>query len=149
MRPFTAILGIAVAVDRANVDTDVLIPINRLIGTPPAELGRFLFEPWRYQEDGTPDPGFPLNQPRYAGTEVLVAGANFGCGSSREHAVWALASYGIRCVVAPTFGDGRTPGPVIVGRSPEGDAAQQACPFDESLFDAEKVRAAIRAQGDG
>ena len=105
MRPFTTLAGTAVPVDRANVDTDVLIPINRLIGTPPAELGRFLFEPWRYLPDGAPDPEFPLNQPRFAGAEVLVAGENFGCGSSREHAVWALASFGIRCVVAPTFGD--------------------------------------------
>ena len=105
MTPFRAVSARAVAIDRANVDTDVLIPINRLIGTPPAELGRFLFEPWRYLGDGQPDPDFPLNQPRYAGAEVLVAGENFGCGSSREHAVWALASFGIRCVVAPSFGD--------------------------------------------
>ena len=105
MRPFTTLSGTAVPLDRANVDTDVLIPINRLIGTPPAELGRFLFEPWRYLPDGTPDARFPLNQPRFAGARVLVAGENFGCGSSREHAVWALESFGIRCVVAPTFGE--------------------------------------------
>jgi 3-isopropylmalate dehydrogenase len=105
MRPFTILSGIAVPVDRANVDTDILIPINRLIGTPPAELGRFLFEPWRYLPDGTADPEFSLNQSRFANAEVLVAGENFGCGSSREHAVWALESFGIRCVVAPTFGD--------------------------------------------
>ena len=105
MRAFNAVSGPAVPVDRANVDTDVLIPINRLIGTPPTELGRYLFEPWRFLPDGTPDPDFPLNAPRYAGASILVAGENFGCGSSREHAVWALDSFGIRCVVAPSFGD--------------------------------------------
>jgi len=105
VRPFTALSGPAVPIDRANVDTDVLIPINRLIGTPPTDLGQYLFEPWRYVADGTPDPEFPLNQSRYAGAQVLVGGENFGCGSSREHAVWALDSFGIRCVVAPSFGD--------------------------------------------
>ena len=77
-------------VPRANIDTDVLIPINRLIDNAPDRLGPFLFEAWRYLPDGSPDPEFALNQPRYAGAEVLVAGENFGCGSSREHAVWAL-----------------------------------------------------------
>jgi 3-isopropylmalate dehydrogenase len=105
MRPFAVLSGPAVPIDRANVDTDVLIPINRLIGTPPAALGQYLFEPWRFVAGGAPDPEFPLNQSRYAGARVLVAGENFGCGSSREHAVWALDSFGIRCVVAPSFGD--------------------------------------------
>ncbi|HSB88139.1 MAG TPA: 3-isopropylmalate dehydrogenase [Ilumatobacteraceae bacterium] len=105
MRPFTRIEAVAAPVHRPNIDTDVLIPISRLIEHRPDELGPFLFEPWRYLDDGRPDPHFSLNQERYEGAEVLVAGQNFGCGSSREHAVWALASFGIRCVIAPTFGD--------------------------------------------
>jgi 3-isopropylmalate dehydrogenase len=105
MRPFTAVSGLAVAVPRPDIDTDVLIPITRLIDHAPSELGPFLFEPWRYRSDGSPDPDFPLNRSRYVGAEILVAGENFGCGSSREHAVWATASQGFRCVIAPSFGD--------------------------------------------
>ena len=105
MRPFTTVTGVAVAVPRANIDTDVLIPINRLIDHAPTALGPFLFEPWRYLPDGSPDPAFALNQTRYAGAQVLVTGENFGCGSSREHAVWATAAFGFRCVIAPSFGD--------------------------------------------
>jgi 3-isopropylmalate dehydrogenase len=105
MTPFTTLTGIAVAVARANIDTDVLIPIRRLIENAPTALGLYLFEAWRYLPDGSPDPEFSLNQPRYAGAEILVAGENFGCGSSREHAVWATVAFGIRCVIAPSFGD--------------------------------------------
>jgi 3-isopropylmalate dehydrogenase len=105
MTPFTSLTAVAVAVARANIDTDVLIPINRLIDNAPIALGPYLFEAWRYLPDGSPDPAFPLNQPRYAGAEILVAGENFGCGSSREHAVWAAVAFGIRCVIAPSFGD--------------------------------------------
>lgn len=105
MRPFTVVEGTAVPVHRANIDTDLLIPINRLIDNRPDDLGPFLFEAWRYSSDGVPDPEFALNQPRYHGAEILIAGENFGCGSSREHAVWALTSFGVRCVIAPSFGD--------------------------------------------
>jgi 3-isopropylmalate dehydrogenase len=105
VNPITTVDGIAVAVPRPNIDTDVLIRINRLIEHPPDELGPFVFESWRYLADGRPDPEFALNQPRYAGAVVLVAGDNFGCGSSREHAVWALAAFGFRVVIAPSFGD--------------------------------------------
>ena len=105
MNPITTVSGIGVAVPRANIDTDVLIRINRLIEHPPDELGEYLFESWRCLPDGQPDPAFPLNQQRYEGAVVLVAGENFGCGSSREHAVWALASFGFRVVIAPSFGD--------------------------------------------
>ncbi len=105
MRPFTTVTGVAVPIPRSNIDTDVLIPISRLIGRDPDELGPFLFEPWRYRDDGQPDPEFPVNQPRYEGAVVLVTGENFGCGSSREHAVWATAAQGFRCVIAPSFGD--------------------------------------------
>jgi 3-isopropylmalate dehydrogenase len=103
--PITTVRGIGVAVTRANIDTDVLIRINRLIENSPDELGAYLFEPWRFLPDGQPDPEFPLNQPRHEGAVVLVAGENFGCGSSREHAVWALTSFGFRVVIAPSFGD--------------------------------------------
>jgi 3-isopropylmalate dehydrogenase len=105
MTPFTTVTGIAVAVPRANIDTDVLIPINRLIDHAPEALGPFLFEPWRFLPDGSPDPAFALNQPRYSGAQLLVTGENFGCGSSREHAVWATVAFGFRCVIAPSFGD--------------------------------------------
>jgi 3-isopropylmalate dehydrogenase len=105
MKPVTTVEGIAVAVLRPNIDTDVLIRINRLIEHSPDELGPYVFESWRYRADGEPDPEFALNQPRYADAVVLVAGENFGCGSSREHAVWALASFGFQVVLAPSFGD--------------------------------------------
>jgi 3-isopropylmalate dehydrogenase len=105
MTPFTSLTGVAVPVARANIDTDVLIPINRLIENPPTSLGPYLFEAWRYLPDGTLDPEFSLNQSRYAGAEILLTGENFGCGSSREHAVWATVAFGIRCVIAPSFGD--------------------------------------------
>jgi 3-isopropylmalate dehydrogenase len=105
MRPFTTITAVAAPEPRVNIDTDVLIPIHRLIDHPPDELGAFLFEAWRYGADGEPNADFVLNQPRYEGAQVLVAGENFGCGSSREHAVWALDAFGIRCVIAASFGD--------------------------------------------
>lgn len=105
MRAFTAVTGRAAAVLRRDIDTDVLIRIERLIAFPPDELGPWLFEAWRYLPDGTPDPQFPLNDPRCAGARMLLAGENFGCGSSREHAVWALQAYGIDAVIAPSFGD--------------------------------------------
>jgi 3-isopropylmalate dehydrogenase len=105
MRRFTTLDSRAVPVARANVDTDLLIRIERLIEHHPEELGTFLFEPLRYLPDGRPDPAFPLNQERYAGAEILVTGANFGCGSSREHAVWALDAFGIRAIIAPSFSD--------------------------------------------
>ncbi|MGZ6986911.1 MAG: 3-isopropylmalate dehydratase small subunit, partial [Ilumatobacteraceae bacterium] len=105
MNPITTVTGIAVPVPRANIDTDVLIRIDRLIEHPPDELGEYLFESWRMAPDGNPDPAFPLNKPKYHGAVVLLAGENFGCGSSREHAVWALGAFGFRVVIAPSFGD--------------------------------------------
>jgi len=105
VRAFTEHTGRVVPILRRDIDTDVLIRIERLIENPPDALGPFLFEAWRYLPDGSPDPAFALNQERYAGASILVAGPNFGCGSSREHAVWALDGQGIRCVIAPSFGD--------------------------------------------
>jgi 3-isopropylmalate/(R)-2-methylmalate dehydratase small subunit len=99
MTPFTTLESKVLPLDRAHVDTDQIIPKQFLKTTTRAGLGRGLFFDWRQ------DPAFVLNQPRYAGAQILAAGDNFGCGSSREHAVWALADFGIRCVIAPSFGD--------------------------------------------
>ena len=105
MTPFTTLESTAAPLLKENINTDIIIPIDKLIAYPPAELGPFCFEAWRYREDGTEQPDFPLNTPRYRGARILVAGPNFGCGSSREAAVWALLAAGIRCVIAPAFGD--------------------------------------------
>lgn len=102
---FTSVTGVAAPLMRANIDTEVIIRINRLIDHRKGELGPFCFEAWRYGPDGSDNPEFALNRSRYRGAKVLLAGENFGCGSSREHAVWALADFGIRCVIAPSFGD--------------------------------------------
>jgi 3-isopropylmalate/(R)-2-methylmalate dehydratase small subunit len=97
--------GVPVPLDRSNVDTDQIIPKQFLKRIERTGYGDFLFYDWRYSGDGTPDSSFILNQPRYAGASVLLAGRNFGCGSSREHAVWALHNYGFRVVIAPSFAD--------------------------------------------
>ncbi|MEO3388158.1 3-isopropylmalate dehydratase small subunit [Mesorhizobium sp. CAU 1741] len=105
MRAFTAHEGIAAPLRLDDVNTDVIIPTNRAIHVAKGSLGRFAFEPLRYDEGGRERADFVLNQYRYAGASILVAGANFGCGSSREMAAWALDDAGIRCVIAPSFGD--------------------------------------------
>ena len=105
MRPFRHEEGVAVPLDRADVDTDQIIPKQFLKRIEKTGFGEFLFYDWRRAADGKPDPSFPLNQPRYAGASILVAGKNFGCGSSREHAVWALENAGFRAVIAPSFAD--------------------------------------------
>ena len=108
MTPFTSHCGIVVPLPRANVDTDAIIPSREMTRVSREGLGDGLFAGWRYRYDGglrgEPRHDFVLNQPRYAGASILVAGANFGCGSSREHAVWALADFGFRVVLAPSFG---------------------------------------------
>ena len=88
-----------------NVDTDQIIPAVYLKRIERTGYGEFLFTPWRYREDGSPNPDFVLNQPAYSSATVIVSGRNFGSGSSREHAPWALHDYGIRCVIAPSFAD--------------------------------------------
>lgn len=90
---------------KPNIDTDVIIPVKRLIGYQRHELGAFALEPYRFRADGSENPDFVLNQPRYRGAKILLTAENFGCGSSRESAVWALGSYGFRCIIAPGFGD--------------------------------------------
>ena len=105
MESFSSITAIAVPFLRQNVDTDVIIPIQRLVGTGRTGLGPYAFERLRYLADGSDNPEFPLNQPCYKGSQLLLADENFGCGSSREGAVWALMGMGVRCVIAPSFGD--------------------------------------------
>jgi len=105
MQPFRKHTGKVAPLYRANVDTDQIIPKQFLKRIEKTGFGEFLFNDWRRRGDGSPDPDFPLNRPQYAGASVLVAGKNFGCGSSREHAVWALADYGFRAVIAPSFAD--------------------------------------------
>ena len=105
MQSFTVHTGIVAALTRDNVDTDQIIPKQFLKRIERTGYGDVLFFDWRYDRDGNPDPAFPLNAPRYRGATILLAGKNFGCGSSREHAVWALRDYGFRAVIAPSFAD--------------------------------------------
>jgi 3-isopropylmalate/(R)-2-methylmalate dehydratase small subunit len=105
MRPFTVHEGIVAALDRANVDTDQIIPKQFLKRIERTGFGQFLFFDWRYQDDGSVNPSFELNQPVVHGASILLARRNFGSGSSREHAVWALDDYGFRAVLAPSFAD--------------------------------------------
>jgi 3-isopropylmalate/(R)-2-methylmalate dehydratase small subunit len=105
MTPFTTLTSTAVPLLRDNVDTDAIIPSREMKSTGRTGLAAGLFAPWRYTDVAArvPDPEFPLNRPEAAGAQILLGGANFGCGSSREHAVWALAEHGIRCVIAESF----------------------------------------------
>ena len=105
MQPFTRVSGPAAPLMQSNVDTDVIIRIERITQLAKKELGRYAMEALRYLPDGSDDPAFIMNQPAFRGAPVLLAGPNFGCGSSREHAVWALQGMGLRCVIAPSFGD--------------------------------------------
>jgi len=105
MRAFTTLEGIAAPLIRPNVDTDAIIPSREMKGVSKSGLADGLFAGWRYlnERERIPDPNFVLNQPAYGGASILLGGENFGCGSSREHAVWALAEYGFRAVLAPSF----------------------------------------------
>jgi 3-isopropylmalate/(R)-2-methylmalate dehydratase small subunit len=105
MQPFTTHTGIVAALDRANVDTDQIIPKQFLKRVERTGFGPALFYDWRYLADGAPNPAFELNQPRASGASILLAGPNFGCGSSREHAPWALGEYGFRAILAESFAD--------------------------------------------
>jgi 3-isopropylmalate/(R)-2-methylmalate dehydratase small subunit len=114
MEPFKQLDGLVMPLDRPNVDTDAIVPKQFLKSIKRTGFGPNLFDEWRYLDHGEPDqdssrrplnPDFVLNQPRYKGARVLLARDNFGCGSSREHAVWALLDFGIRCVIAPSFAD--------------------------------------------
>ena len=105
MEPFRIHTGAVAALDRANIDTDQIIPKQFLKRVERTGFGEFLFYDWRFLPEGRADPSFPLNNPRYASASILVAGRNFGCGSSREHAPWALLDYGFRVIIAPSFAD--------------------------------------------
>ncbi len=105
MEPFRTHTGLVAPLDRANVDTDQIIPKQFLKRIERTGFGEFLFNDWRRKPSGEEDPGFVVNQPRYRGASILVTGKNFGCGSSREHAVWALADFGFRAIIAPSFAD--------------------------------------------
>ena len=105
MQPFRTHTGKVAPLYRANVDTDQIIPKQFLKRIEKTGFGEFLFNDWRRSDDDKLDPNFVLNQPLYAGASILVAGKNFGCGSSREHAVWALADFGFRAVIASSFAD--------------------------------------------
>lgn len=105
MKAFTVHTGLAAALNRPNVDTDQIIPKQFLKRVERTGFGPAAFFDWRYKADGSPDPAFELNAPRTQGASILLAGVNFGCGSSREHAPWALAEYGFRVIIAESFAD--------------------------------------------
>jgi 3-isopropylmalate/(R)-2-methylmalate dehydratase small subunit len=114
MQAFTRLNGLVCPLDRANVDTDAIIPKQFLKSIKRSGFGPYLFDEWRYLDHGEPDmdcanrpknPDFVLNQPRYQGARILLARDNFGCGSSREHAPWAIGDYGFRAIIAPSFAD--------------------------------------------
>ncbi len=105
MQAFTRMTGVAAPLPRINVDTDLIIPKQFLKTIKRTGLGVSLFHDLRYDDDGAEQPDFVLNRPAYRNASILVAGDNFGCGSSREHAPWALLDFGIRCVIAPSFAD--------------------------------------------
>jgi 3-isopropylmalate/(R)-2-methylmalate dehydratase small subunit len=105
MQPFTVLTGVAAPLPMINIDTDMIIPKQFLKTIKRTGLGKSLFFDQRYLDNGEENPGFVLNRPAYRNAQILIAGENFGCGSSREHAPWALLDFGIRCVIAPSFAD--------------------------------------------
>ena len=105
MQPFTVLTGVAAPLTMVNVDTDMIIPKQYLKTIHRTGLGKGLFSEMRYKDDGSENRDFVLNKPAYRNARIIVAGDNFGCGSSREHAPWALLDFGIRCVIAPSFAD--------------------------------------------
>jgi 3-isopropylmalate/(R)-2-methylmalate dehydratase small subunit len=105
MQPFTVHSGLVAPLDRSDVDTDQIIPKQFLKRIERTGFGQFLFFDWRYRDDGSPNPEFLLNRPEYQGASILLARRNFGCGSSREHAPWALGDFGFRVLIAPSFAD--------------------------------------------
>ena len=105
MNPFTLSKSVVAPLTRVDVDTDQIIPAQFLKRVERTGFGQFMFFKWRFNEDGSPNPNFVLNEPAYQGASILVSGRNFGSGSSREHAPWALFDYGFRCIIAPSFAD--------------------------------------------
>jgi 3-isopropylmalate dehydratase/3-isopropylmalate/(R)-2-methylmalate dehydratase small subunit len=125
MTPFTRLTARAAPLDQANIDTDQIIPKQFLKTVDREGLARGLFYDLRFDGAGRARPDFVLNQPRYAGSGILIAGDNFGCGSSREHAAWALADFGIRCLIAPSFAD------IFTGNCLENGLLPVALPADD------------------
>ncbi len=154
MEPFRTLTSQAVVLPGRDIDTDQIIPARFLKGTTREGLGRWLFAGWRYTAQGAPEPGFPLNHPRAAGARILVAGANFGCGSSREHAPWALVDHGFRAVISVSIADIFRNNAIKNGLVPavvdeEAHRALLAQPFAEVTVDleAQEVRApGVRAR---
>ncbi len=146
MEAFTSVAGPAIPLLLPNIDTDVIIRIERLAVPDRSQIGRYAFEALRTRKDGSPNPDTPLNDPRFAGAPILLAGPNFGCGSSREGAVWALAQMGIRCVVGSSFGDiffsNCFQNGVLAVRLPEAEVARLAAEAGEGDFivDLEQLR---------
>ena len=128
MQPFRTLTALALPLDRTNVDTDQIIPKQFLKRIERTGYGDFLFFDWRRNAAGDPDPKFELNDPRYNGAQILIAGKNFACGSSREHAAWALSDSGFRVVIAPTFADiffsNAGKNGIVLARLTEGEVAQ-------------------------
>ena len=104
MEAFVKLTAVAAPLFHPNINTDIITPMQFLVGTPRETMGNILFAPWRFNDDGSENPDFVLNQKDFRGARILIGGPNFGCGSSRESAVWALHSYGFRTVIAPSFG---------------------------------------------
>src|SRR5438094_7477897 len=136
MEPIARIEGTAVPLDRADVDTDQIIPAQYLKRVERTGFGPFLFDEWRK------DPGFVLNDPRYDGASILIAGPNFGSGSSREHAPWALEDYGFRAIVAPSFADIFYSNCTKIGLLPVALAEEEV----RGVIDAGKARIDLEAQ---
>ena len=125
MKAFRRMTGRVAVLDRTDVDTDQIVAKQALMRVDRTGFGRFLFYDWRFDADGNPRPEFELNDPAFAGAKILLAGRNFGCGSSREHAPWALQDYGFEAVIAPSFGDIFRSNCVNIGLVPiELDAAE-------------------------
>ena len=125
MQAFRIHTGLVAPLDRVDVDTDQIIPKQFLKRIERTGFGEFLFYDWRYDAPGKPNSSFVLNHPRYAGASILVAGRNFGCGSSREHAPWALLGYGFRAIIAPSFAD------IFAGNCMQNGIATVALPADK------------------
>lgn len=154
MEKFVTLRARCAPLARSNVDTEVIIPISRLLTFSRGALGRYCFEPWRYDSTGAPRSDFTPNAPRYEGARILISGANFGCGSSREAAVWALWDMGFRCIIAESFGDIFMANcfqngllPIALDREPLTRLLEEAAVADEPLMTVDLLGGQIRTPG--
>jgi len=145
MKAFDVCTGVAAVIDRNDIDTDVIVRIERIAQLKRGQFAPWAFEIWRYRPDGGENPDFVLNQPPFRSAQILVAGNNFGCGSSREMAVWALDEFGIRCVVAPSFGDIFYNNCLQIGVLPVRLAAEQIGPIATAARQGVPVTVDLRA----